>query len=520
MVPLAFWFLWRYLGSGGLKWFALVVLAVVYQFYCGMYLGFMLVYGLFFLALGHLVFLRHPGWWKRFLWWRYALGWILVLACGAALLAPVALPYQRMQALVLQTETGVRTFADISGSLPRPIAFFLQPSGRGVVADVRGNRIGCYTQLVGPDAVCRRPAVAGHCCRGGAGFAQAGYTCAAFHPCHASFLVLFQLAFLHGHCGVFPLPMVFELPGFSSLRSVDRIINVQVMFFVLLFVFALRPLFAAPRRAWLTALLLPLLVVQDNRWDMASQMRFNKRDAQELVTEVQRRITREYKGSKMYDAIAYTPYFGIAGPGETHDRLIKLHLTAMLAAQDLGIPTVNAYTGYYPDKYMGFFDGLDSAMLMRWTTFYGVPADRVQQIDGLAPSIVKSDTVRLRAESGAWVAIASSGDRTATADRDSLGPWESFLRLRTGDGRVAFFCTNGSFLCAELEEQQQLAATAMDLGDYGLFTSEPQGDGTIALKANNGLYVTVDSVTNTLFATSPVIGPNAKFKLYTPPFPR
>jgi hypothetical protein len=520
MVPLAFWFLWRYLGSGGLKWFALVVLAVVYQFYCGMYLGFMLVYGLFFLALGHLVFLRYPGWWKRFLWWRYALGWILVLACGAALLAPVALPYQRMQALVLQTETGVRTFADISGSLPRPIAFFFSHPGAEswrMFAETGLDVTPSWwdqTQFVGGLPWLAIAAAVALVSLRRVTRAQRSILATLLFSFFFSWLFCMDIA------GFSLYQWVFELPGFSSLRSVDRIINVQVMFFVLLFVFALRPLFAAPRRAWLTALLLPLLVVQDNRWDMASQMRFNKRDAQELVTEVQRRITREYKGSKMYDAIAYTPYFGIAGPGETHDRLIKLHLTAMLAAQDLGIPTVNAYTGYYPDKYMGFFDGLDSAMLMRWTTFYGVPADRVQQIDGLAPSIVKSDTVRLRAESGAWVAIASSGDRTATADRDSLGPWESFLRLRTGDGRVAFFCTNGSFLCAELEEQQQLAATAMDLGDYGLFTSEPQGDGTIALKANNGLYVTVDSVTNTLFATSPVIGPNAKFKLYTPPFPR
>ncbi|MEO8733348.1 MAG: hypothetical protein ABI373_03355, partial [Flavobacteriales bacterium] len=124
MVPLAFWFLWRYLARGGLKWFAFTVLAVVYQFYCGMYLGFMLIYGLFFLAVGHLVFLRNTNWWKQFLTWRYALRWLLVLALGVALFLPVALPYLRMQALVLHTEAGVRTFADISDSLPRPISFF------------------------------------------------------------------------------------------------------------------------------------------------------------------------------------------------------------------------------------------------------------------------------------------------------------------------------------------------------------------------------------------------------------
>ena len=157
-------------------------------------------------------------------------------------------------------------------------------------------------------------------------------------------------------------------------------------------------------------------------------------------------------------------------------------------------------------------------MLVRWTNFHGVSPDRVQLIDGVVPVIVKTDTVRLRAANGAWVAIDPWSDRMAKADRDSLGPWESFLRLRTNDGRVAFLCTNDSFLCAEILEQQQVSATAMDLGDYGLFTSEQQSDSTIALKASNGLYIAVDSLTHMLHATSSSIGPNAKFHLYTPPF--
>jgi hypothetical protein len=520
MVPLAFWFLWRYLDSGVLKWSALALLAVVYQFYCGMYLGFMLIYGLFFLALGHLVFLRRTNWWKQFLTWRYSLTWLLLLACGVVLFLPVGLPYLHMQALVLKTETGVRTFADIAGSLPRPISFFFSHPGAGSWKMFSESGLDVtpswWDQMLFMGGMPWLSIVVALV------LVRAKRISRMLRAILAALLLSFLLSWLFcmDIAGFSLYQWVFALPGFSALRSVDRIINVQVMFFVLLFVFALRPLFTAKRRAWLMALCLPLLVVQDNRWDAAWVKHFEKRDAQELVTEVKRRITREYKGPKAYDAIAYAPFLGIGDPGDAHDRLIKMHLTAMLAAQDLGVPVVNAYTGYYPDKYMGFFDGLDSAMLARWTKAQGVSPDRVQLIDGLVPTIGKTDTVRMRAANGAWVAIDPWGDRMAKADRDSLGPWESFLRLRTGDGRVAFLCPNDSFLCAEVLEQQQLSATAMDLGDYGLFTSEQQTDGSIALKASNGLYVAVDTLTHVLHATSAAIGPNEKFTLYTPPFPQ
>ncbi|MBK9421681.1 MAG: hypothetical protein IPN44_11640 [Flavobacteriales bacterium] len=519
MVPLAFWFLWRYLGSGGLKWFAFAVAAVVYQFYCGMYLGFMLVYGLFFLAVGHMIFLRNTGWWIRFTGWRYLLFGLLVMSAGVALLLPVILPYLHMQALVLHTETGTRTFADIADSLPRPIAFFFTHPGAG------SWRIFAETGLDVTPSWWDQMQFVGALPWVAIIAAVLLVLLRRTSRIQRSILIALLVAFVQSW--LFCLDMagfslyqwVFKLPGFSALRSVDRIINVQVMFFVMLFAFALRPLFAAPRRAWLAVLFLPLLVVQDNRWDVDWLKHFDKRDAQERVAEVQRRITREYQGPQAVDAIAYAPHFGIEDPGDPHFRLIMLHLTAMIAAQDLGIPVVNAYTGYYPDKYMGFFDGLDSAMLAHWTESQGTSDARIQLIDGLLPTIASIDTVRLRAANGAWVAVDAAPDRMAKAERDSLGPWESFLRLHTGDGRVALICANDSFLCAELLEQQQLAATAMDLGDYGLFTPLPQADGTIALQAHNGLYVSVDTLTHVLRARATAIGPAEKFNVFVPPFP-
>lgn len=517
MVPLAFLFFWRHLISGSWKWSALAVLAVVYQFYCGMYLGFMLIYGLFFLTAGHLVLFRRPSYLGRFLQWRFTLVWLLVLACGAALLTPVALPYLHMQHLVLQTETGVRTFADVSGSLPRPVSFFfshpgalswqvLSRTGIDVTPNWRDQM-----QFVGglPWLAIAMALV----------LAWVRKVPRMQRATLAALLLSFLLSwvFCLDFAGFSLYRWVFALPGFSALRSVDRIIDVQVMFFVLLFVCSLRTLFTTKRRAWALALCLPLLTMQDNRWDAAWVRHFDKRGTQELITEAKRRITREYGGPKAYDAVAYAPFFGIKDPGDAHARLIHTHLTAMIAAQDLGIPVVNAYTGYFPHPYMGFFDELDSAMLTHWITFNGIGAERVQLIDGLMPEVIMADTVRLQAADGKWVAMGPLGEREARADRDDLGPWESFLRLHTRDGRVAFLCPNDSFLCAG-EREWKLCATAMDLGDQGLFTTVPHSDGAISLRTSNGLLVAVDTLTRALHANSTAMGTTGMFKFRTPPF--
>ncbi|MBC8062382.1 MAG: discoidin domain-containing protein [Clostridiaceae bacterium] len=58
-------------------------------------------------------------------------------------------------------------------------------------------------------------------------------------------------------------------------------------------------------------------------------------------------------------------------------------------------------------------------------------------------------------------------------------------------------------------------------GGWEAFTTEPQGDGTIAIKANNGgNYVTVDAATGILKATSSTVGINEKFCIVMPTAPK
>lgn len=512
MAPLAFLFLWNHLRSGSWKWLLLAILAVVYQFYCGIYIGFILVYALFFLFIGHLIAYRTPSYLRHFRNWRFAAGWGVLAAFGVLLLLPMMLHY-----LAVPTDMGTRNFSDILASVPRPTSyFFTHPAALswrllshiGVDAFPQWwshfHFIGAVpwaAVLVVPFLLLSKRTPA----------SVRNELIAVGSALALSTLFCLNMA------GFSLYKLVFMLPGFSVLRAVDRFINVQVLFFLVLFVSVLRPLFKRRRAAWALSILLPMLVVQDNRWDVEQTKRFDKLESRRMVEEVERRMTREMVNDNRYEAIAYEPIFRIGGSfDEQHFTVITTQINAMLAAQALGIPTVNAYTGGYPGNYIHFFDNMDHRTLAGWCKFNGIGTEHIQELNGLAVDVVARDTVRFLAANGRYWCADESRQGDVLANRDKADGWETFLRLHLADGRVAFLASNGHFLCAELEQNKQLSATGNDLGDFGLFTMVSLDSGMVAIKAFNGHYVALDPGSQELLATSDSIVPNARFELVHP----
>lgn len=512
MAPLAFLFLWNHLRSGSWKWLLVAILAVVYQFYCGIYIGFILVYALFFLFIGHVIAFRKPSYLRHFRNWRFAAGWAVFAATGIVLLLPMMLHY-----LAVPEDLGTRNFSDILASVPRPTSYFFTHPAALSWRSLSHIGVDAFPQwwshfhFIGAlpwAAVLAVPFIL-----------VSKHTLASDRKvlvAIGSALLLSTVCCLN-IAGFSLYKLVFMLPGFSVLRAVDRFINVQVLFFLVLFVAVLRPLFRHRRAAWALSLLLPVLVVQDNRWDVERTKRFDKLGSQRMVEDVERRMAREIEDSDRYDAIAYEPIFRVGGSfDERHFEVITTQINAMLAAQAVGISTVNAYTGGYPGNYIHFFDNMDHGSLAAWCGFNGIGTGRIQEINGLAVDVVARDTVRFIAANGRYWCADESRQGKVLANRDKADGWETFLQLHLPDGRVAFLASNSQFLCAELEEDRQLSATGEDLGDYGLFTMEPLDSGKVAIKAFNGHYVALDPGSEELLATSDSIVPNARFKLLRP----
>jgi len=58
MVPLVFYWSWQYFNKKEIKYFLYVGLGVVFQFYCAIYLGFLLLYALLFLLIAYVTVYR------------------------------------------------------------------------------------------------------------------------------------------------------------------------------------------------------------------------------------------------------------------------------------------------------------------------------------------------------------------------------------------------------------------------------------------------------------------------------
>lgn len=134
--------------------------------------------------------------------------------------------------------------------------------------------------------------------------------------------------------------------------------------------------------------------------------------------------------------------------------------------------------------------------------------------------------------------IAASNSRIIQADsRDTMVPLKAsanevssdaqlFEIIYNAEGNVGFASKAlNTLVCADswnVTDFQLLPRSgySSNPGGWEMFTLLPQGDGTFAIKANNGgKYVTVDPITGILRATAPSVGINEKFILVTPEIP-
>ena len=507
MVPLAFWFCWQWLHTGRAKHMLLTALAVVYQFYCGLYLGFFLCYGLLFLVIAHGILDFRKIIRARPLsgGWRSVARPIAVLVLAFLLLWPLMAPYMRVA-----EATGMRGFAEVKAAIPQVRSYFFTHPGAlswrslsthsGFAAAAPWSHflfVGAVPWIAilllpfvlwkwRAEATLKRPIVL--------------LTTALF------FSTLFSL-----RIGDFTLyALIHHIPGFGAMRAIDRIINVQVMYFVALMVMVFS---AGAHKPWSRLVIgacLPIAVVVDNMIDTRELNRYDKYAARALVDRAV--LDMQLQKDATASAIAYTPARGVLDFAEDHERSIRMHLTAMLAAQQSGIPIVNAYTGSYPGNYMQFWDRQDQRSLDAWCAFNGTTSSGIRVMNNIHRPILDADTVHIVAANGKYVCVDVTKQEQAIADKATAQQWETFVRLRLSSTDHAFVAHTDLFLSAELFRDSGLVAISDRLGDMGVFKLEEQADGRTAIRADNGMYVTLDSISLRLVARTPTVDAGCLFR--------
>ena len=81
-----------------------------------------------------------------------------------------------------------------------------------------------------------------------------------------------------------------------------------------------------------------------------------------------------------------------------------------------------------------------------------------------------NDRLALQASNGKYVSAAGG---TLLANRDCIGPWETFLMVRVRDSRIALKANNGKYVCAEGGGGRELVANRDQIGPWESFYMFP-----------------------------------------------
>lgn len=124
--------------------------------------------------------------------------------------------------------------------------------------------------------------------------------------------------------------------------------------------------------------------------------------------------------------------------------------------------------------------------------------------------------IALMADNRKYVAAEEGGGRELVANRDRIGPWESFNVTDLGNNRIALQANNGKYVCAEGGGGGAMVANRDRIGPWETFLVIRVRGRRIALQASNGQYVAAEGGGGReLVANRDRIGPWETFLMFS-----
>ncbi len=121
--------------------------------------------------------------------------------------------------------------------------------------------------------------------------------------------------------------------------------------------------------------------------------------------------------------------------------------------------------------------------------------------------------IELLASNANFLSAEKSDGSVITANQPFAGKKEIFIISFLPDRRVSFQAFDRHFLCAELRRQNEITYTRDNTGSWESFELVKLDNNSIALKAANGNYLSIDEKSMQLFARAKSIGKNETFIL-------
>ncbi len=352
-IPLALWAAVKFGEQFQPKYFLLALLLVVYQVYCGIYLGFLLMVPT---ALT-LVLLAWKAWdkiavkSKRMVWW---IGMAVSTVIGLAVLMPLMLPYARRSA-----EVGPTPYHQVAQSLPTLSSYFFAKEGslpwRALENLGKSNPVWWDFQLFagGIATLCLVGSIIWVLWRWikvKFDFSRLSITDVLFFGGTLTFFL-----FLRFGEDISAYFLLYLIPGFGAMRSLTRVINVELIFYGIATSWVFVQFLPQQRWGFLGFLVALGLLAMDNYLPDRYYYHSEVAKSQARTQPLEPIFASIPKGS----VVSYEPA-ELIGP------FIYYQFDAMLLAQRYGLIAINGYSATAPLGFDAYWLSINADMRNRW----------------------------------------------------------------------------------------------------------------------------------------------------------
>ena len=349
-IPLLFWMSLLFFKDFKPKYFFLSLIFLVYQFYCGIYLGFLLFIPAAIIYI--LIFVINV---KKIINKFKNIKWLLLMGISVIinflLLLPLMIPYYERS-----KKTGYTEYSNLFYSIPTLKSFVFSYPGS------------IFWEFL--NSTCNKyPAFWNHeIFVGGLALSCLFISFVLilinlfkknlfnFFDLNKEILIIFLTGFLTFiffiRIGNFSLyKLIYKVPGYGALRDLTRIINIELIFFsvAVSFVYALIVKNKNSYYKIFIFLLIFAIGIIDNYMKGSATFRTEKIISQNRMFNLKKELTGLKEGS----IFSYEPT-------EIIGNSIFYNIDAMLVSQELSLKTVNGYSGTSPNGYSNYWKSPNS----------------------------------------------------------------------------------------------------------------------------------------------------------------
>jgi len=364
-IPLAFWMAMLFMKNLKPAYFFGAVFMVVYQFYCSLYLGFFLVIPITLFLLFTLINKRElfTELVKNMKWLSFM---IVSMVANVLIILPLILPYIERSKTV-----EANLYENIISTVPTLRSFFYSQDGSLLwsgLSEVGLKYPDSWDHQIFSGGIATLSLFVFSVFIGLCIFKKKMVKKAKITPETIVLFLTMGLTFLLfiRYQGYSFYRILYALPGFDSLGSMTRIINIELLFFAFATAFIANVIFNRYKKIALPLFLLfSVLFVVDNYFKEGKSYRTKKELSQEQVNSLIEKMKKIPEGS----IVSYEPEFD-GSP-------TSYQIDAMLAGQSLGLKMINGYTSTSPHGYSSYWREMSSDAREKWLKINGLKSNDV-----------------------------------------------------------------------------------------------------------------------------------------------